>query len=164
MESLEELFAQIEANRRPGQQLAPKEARGMLAALQRMLAFYEQLAAQGHGGPESQLRIAEALRRMGDLRRSLREYEEAEVTLLEAVALLDGLIDETPEEAEFRIEHARAGYTLGRVYQDMGRSEEGDSTIQSAIKELEELSGHAPQRRHIEELLARFRRDRNPGG
>jgi len=86
MESLEELFAQIESNRRPGQRLAPKEARGMLDALGRMLAFYEQLAEQGQGGPKSQIRVAEALRRMGDLHRSLHEYDDAEAALLQAIA------------------------------------------------------------------------------
>jgi serine/threonine protein kinase len=51
MESLDELFTQIESSRRPGQRLDSDEARGMLDALKRMLAFYEQLAIQGHGGP-----------------------------------------------------------------------------------------------------------------
>jgi tetratricopeptide (TPR) repeat protein len=159
MESLQELFAQIESNRRPGQRLAPREARGMLDALERMLAFYEQLAEQGQGGPESQIRVAEALRRMGDLRRSLHEYEAAESALLEAIASLDRLIDDTPEETELHIQHARANYTLGRVYRDMDRRDAGDTSIQLAITELENLPNDAPQRRHIQELLSRFSRD-----
>jgi len=165
MESLEELFAQIESNRRPGQRLAPKEARGMLDALGRMLAFYEQLAEQGQGSPKSQIRVAEAHRRMGDLHRSLHEYEAAEAALLQAIASLEGLIEDMPEETELHIQHARANYTLGRVYRDMGRSDAGDSLIQFAITELEALPSDAPQRRHIQELLSRFRRDvrRVPG-
>ncbi|HUT94854.1 MAG TPA: protein kinase [Thermoguttaceae bacterium] len=159
MESLEELFAQIESNRRPGQRLAPNEARGMLDALGRMLAFYEQLAEQGQGGPESQIRVAEALRRIGDLRRSLHGYEDAESALLEAIASLDRLIDDTPEEPELHIQHARANYTLGRVYRDMGRRDEGGTLIQCAITELENLPNNAPQRRHVQELLSRFRKD-----
>ncbi len=165
MESLDELFTQIESNRRPGQRLDPTEARAMLDALQRMLVFYEQLAEQGQGGPESQIRVAEALRRMGDLHRSLHDYEAAESTLLEAIASLEGLIEDMPDETEPHIQHARANYTLGRVYRDMGRRDEGDSLIQFAITELEALPSDAPQRRHIQELLSRFRRDvrRVPG-
>lgn len=158
MESLEELFAQIESNRRPGQRLDPNQARGMLGALGRMLAFYEQLAEQGQDGHESQVRVTEALRRMGDLRRNLHEYEDAEAALLAAIASLDRLIDDTPDETKLHIQHARANYTLGRVYSDMGRGDEGDALIQLAITELEELPNDAPQRRHIQELLGRFRR------
>jgi tetratricopeptide (TPR) repeat protein len=165
MESLEELFAQIEAARRPGQRLDPKEARGMLDALERMLAFHERLAEQGQGGPESQIRVAEALRRMGDLYRSLHEYDDAEAALLRAIASLEGLIEEVPDETEPHIQYARANYTLGRVYRDMGRRDEGDPLIQLAVTELEALPSDAPQRRHIQELLSRFRRDvrRVPG-
>jgi tetratricopeptide (TPR) repeat protein len=159
MESLEELFTQIESNRRPGQRLAPEEARGMLEALGRMLAFYEQLAEQGQGGRQSRIRVAEALRRMGDLHRSLHEYDDAEAALLQAIASLEGLIKDMPDETEPHIQHARANYTLGRVYRDMGRRDEGDSLIQFAITELEALPSDAPQRRHIQELLSRFRRD-----
>jgi tetratricopeptide (TPR) repeat protein len=159
MESLDELFTQIESSRRPGERLDPNEARGMLDALRRMLAFYEQLAIQGHGGPEAQIRVAEALRRMGDLHRNLREYDDAEAALLEAVASLEHIIGEKPDETEPHIQHARANYTLGRVYRDMGRSEAGDTLIQLAITELENLPDAAPQRRHIQELLSRFRRD-----
>jgi tetratricopeptide (TPR) repeat protein len=165
MESLEELFAQIESNRRPGQRLAPEEARGMLDALGRMLAFYEQLATQGQGGRQSQIRVAEALRRMGDLHRSLHEYDDAEAALLRAIASLEGLIEDVPDETEPHIQHARASYTLGRVYRDMGRRDEGDPLIQLAVTELEALPSDAPQGRHIQELLIRFRRDvrRVPG-
>jgi tetratricopeptide (TPR) repeat protein len=159
MESLEELFAQIESNRRPGQRLAPEEARGMLDALERMLAFYEQLGEQGEGGPESQIRVAEALRRMGDLHRSLHEYDEAEAALRQAIASLDRLIKDRPDQTEPRIQHARANYTLGRVYRDTGRRDEGDALIRLAITELEAIPNDAPQRRHIQELLSRFRRD-----
>lgn len=165
MESLEELFAQIESNRQPGQRLDPNQARGMLDALKRMLSFYEQLAKQGQGGPESRIRVAEALRRMGDLRRSLHEYEDAEAALLEAIASLERLVEDMPDETEPHIQHARANYTLGRVYRDMGRGDEGHALIQFAITELEALPSDAPQRRHIQELLSRFRRDvrRVPG-
>ena len=158
MESLEELFTQIEANRRPGQRLAPSEARGMLDALERMLKFYEQLADQGQTGPESEVRMAEALRRKGDLHRNLHEYEDAERALLNAILLLERLISETPDEVEPRIQHARAHYTLGRIYRDMKRDDEGDVLIQRAISELEALPQDAPQRRHIEGLLGRFRK------
>lgn len=162
MESLEELFAQIESQRQPRQRLDPKQARGMLDALERMLSFYEQLAKQGKGGAESQLRVAEALRRMGDLRRSLREFDEAKSTLLEAIASLDRLIQDDPGQTEVQIQHARANYTLGRVYCDMGRSDEGDALIQSAIAALESLPDDAPQRRHVQELLHRFQKDVSP--
>ncbi|TWU39779.1 serine/threonine protein kinase [Novipirellula artificiosorum] len=159
IKSLDELFSQIESNRRPGQRLAPEEAQSMLAAIERMLAFYEQLAEQGQSGPESQIPMAEALRRMGDLQRSLHEYEDAESTLLTAIALLDRLIEDRPDQAVAQIQHARANYTLGRVYRDTGRLDEGDALIQLAITELEDLPDNAPQRRHLQELLSRFRRD-----
>lgn len=131
----------------------------MLDALGRMLAFYEQLAKQGQGGPKSQVRVAEALRRMGDLHRSLHEYGEAEAALLQAIASLDHLIEDSPDQSDPRIQHARANYTLGRVYRDTDRLDEGDTLIRLAITELEALPNDAPQRRHIQELLSRFRRD-----
>ncbi len=165
METLGELFAQIESSRRPGQKLDPKQARRVLDALGRMMAFYEQLAEQGQRGPESQMRVAEALRRMGDLHRCLHKYDDAEVSLLEAISLLDHRIDDASEDTEVHIEHARANYTLGRVYWDMGRRDEGDALIQFAITKLEALPNDSPQRRHIQDLLSRFRRDtrRGPG-
>ncbi len=159
MESLEELFAQIESSRRPRRRLDPHQARGMLGALGRMLTFYEQLAEQGQGGPESQIRVAEALRRMGDLQRSLHKYDDAEEALLQAIASLDRLIEDMPDKTEAHIQHARADYTLGRAYHDMGRTDEGDALIQSAVTELEALPSDVPQRRHIQELLSRYRRD-----
>jgi len=73
---------------------------------------------------------------MGDLHRSLHEYDDAEAALLQAIASLEGLIEDMPDETEPHIQHARANYTLGRVYRDMGRSDEGDSLIQFAITEL----------------------------
>jgi tRNA A-37 threonylcarbamoyl transferase component Bud32 len=161
MDSLEELFAQIESNRRPGQKLDPNQARGMLDALRRMLSFYEQLAEQRQGGPESQIRVAEALRRMGDLHRSLREYDDAEAVLLQAIASLQCRIENVPDDTIPHIQHARANYTLGRVYHDMGQLDEGEILIQLAITELEALPNDSPQRRHIQELLSRFRRDVN---
>ena len=103
---------------------------------------------------------------MGDLHRSLHEYDDAEAALLQAIASLERLIENMPDETEPHIQHARANYTLGRVYRDMGRRDEGDALIQFAITELEALPNDAPQRRHIQELLSRFRRDvnRNAGG
>ncbi len=165
MESLEELFAQIESRRRPGERLDRKEARGMLNALKRMLAFHERLAEQGQGNPQAQIRVAEAFRRMGDLYRSLHEYDNAEAALRQAITSLERLVEDSPDQTDPQIQHARANYTLGRVYRDKGQRDDGDALIQLAIIELEALPNDAPQHRHILELLSRFRRDvpRVPG-
>jgi tetratricopeptide (TPR) repeat protein len=169
VESLEELFTQIESNRTPGQRLAESEAQDMLDALERMLAFYQRLAEQGQQGPQLRLREAETLRRMGDLHRVMRHYDPAEESLRRALVILDDLIDAaaavadsknvTAEDVAARIQRARANYTLGRVYRDRRQREEGSRLIQTAIEELESLPDRSHQRRHIAELLRRFRED-----
>ena len=137
----------------------------MLNALKRMLAFHERLAEQGQGNPQAQIRVAEAFRRMGDLYRSLHEYDNAEAALRQAITSLERLVEDSPDQTDPQIQHARANYTLGRVYRDKGQRDDGDALIQLAIIELEALPNDAPQHCHILELLSRFRRDvpRVPG-
>jgi eukaryotic-like serine/threonine-protein kinase len=159
MESLGELFAQIESARTPGERFDPGQAQSMRDALGRMLAFYTQLAEQGQDSSRIQLRMAEALRRLGDIHRGLREYDQAEASLNEGLSILDRLLVDDSQNIDLQIQRARTSYTLGRVYHDMNRGEEGVALIQLAIIELESLPGYAPQRRHIQELLSRFRRD-----
>jgi tetratricopeptide (TPR) repeat protein len=169
VESLEELFTQIESNRTPGQRLAESEAQDMLDALGRMLAFYQRLDEQGEGSVGLRLRKAETLRRLGDLHRGMRRYDEAEQSLREALLILDNshVLDfastapakPTADYVAALIQHARANYTLGRVYRDRGQGEEESRLIQTAIEELESLPDRGHQRRHIAELLRRFRKD-----
>jgi eukaryotic-like serine/threonine-protein kinase len=171
MESLEELFTQIESARTPGERLDPGQAQSMRDALGRMLAFYQQIAEQGQDSLRIQLRMAEALRRLGDIQRTLREYDQAEANLHKGISILDRLIVEDSGNGgeytedgggyteDLQIQRARASYTLGRVYHDMERHDEGDLLIQLAISDLESLPEAVPQRRHVEELLGRFRMD-----
>jgi hypothetical protein len=90
---------------------------------------------------------------------SLHEYGDAKRPFSKRSSRLDSLIDDAPDETELHIQHARANYTLGRVYRDMNRGEEGVALIQLALIELESLPGDAPQRRHIQELLSRFQKN-----
>ena len=68
----------------PVQPVLSKEA---AALLEHMLAFYDRLAAQGGDDARLRRKVAEANRRVGDIRQRLGQYEESKAAYLRAIEL-----------------------------------------------------------------------------
>ena len=74
----------------PVQPVLSKEA---AALLERMLAFYDRLAAQGGDDARLRRKVAEANRRVGDIRQRLGHYEESKAAYLRAIDLYKQLAE-----------------------------------------------------------------------
>lgn len=88
------------------------------ALLQEMLAVYDQLAAQDRTTVAVQSRTASAYRRMGDIRRRLGQYPEAEDAFLRARTLYEQLIADSENQGVFQIELASIYNALGAIAQE----------------------------------------------
>ena len=81
----------------PVQPVLSKEA---AALLERMVAFYDRLAAQGGDDARLRRKVAEANRRIGDIRQRLGHYEESKAAYVRSIELYKQLAEAPGEAAE----------------------------------------------------------------
>ena len=74
------------------------------AILEHMLKFYDRLADQGGDDARLRRKVAEANRRVGDIRQRLGQYAESKAAYLRAIDVYDRLAKSTPQEAGLRAE------------------------------------------------------------
>jgi serine/threonine protein kinase len=134
----------------PGQPVLSKETASLL---EHMLAFYDRLAAQGD---DARLRrkIADANRRVGDIRQRLGQNEESKAAYLRAVDLYAKLA-ETSGDPELQTEIARIHNELGNVYCAMNRRDEGRASYRNALATLNAASAGSTQSPQQQYELAR---------
>jgi serine/threonine protein kinase len=96
----------------PVQPVLSKEAASLL---EQMLAFYDRLAAQGANDLQLRQKVAEANRRVGDIRQRLGQYKESQAAYRHAIDLYKKLADTTTHDSTLRIEIARIYNELGNV-------------------------------------------------
>ena len=144
----------------PVQPVLSKEA---AALLEHMLAFYDRLAAQEGGDARLRRKVAEANRRVGDIRQRLGNYQESEAAYLRAIELYRRLADNAAADAELAVEIARIRNELGNVYWATNQREAGQESYAAALATLEAAPASTPQYRYE---LARtyYYLGRRPGG
>jgi tetratricopeptide (TPR) repeat protein len=117
----------------PVQPVLSKEAAAML---EHMLAFYDRLAEQGGEDTRLRRKVAEANRRVGDIRQRLGHYEESKAAYLRAIAAYKQLAQAAPHDVELGTEIARIQNELGNVYWAVHKPDAGHSAYLDALATL----------------------------
>ena len=117
----------------PVQPVLSKEA---AALLEHMLKFYDRLADQGGDDARLRRKVAEANRRVGDIRRQLGQYAESKAAYVRAIELYTRLADSSAKEPDLRTEIARIHNELGNVYYAMNDAEAGRKSHLDALAML----------------------------
>jgi len=129
----------------PAQPVLSKEAASLL---EHMLAFYDRLAERGGDDARLRRKVAEANRRVGDIRQRLGHYEEAKAAYLRAIDSYARLADPSGEDIDLHTEIARVHNELGNLHMAMGQQQDGRASYASALAALQEVSADtsgAPQ-------------------
>ena len=124
----------------PVQPVLSKEA---AALLEHMVEFYDRLAAQSGDDARLRRKVAEANRRVGDIRQRLGHYEESKAAYLRAIEAYRRLAETSGEDAELRTEIARIQNELGNVYGAMGEPGAGRASYADALATLKADSSEA---------------------
>ncbi|MCR4412443.1 MAG: serine/threonine protein kinase, partial [Thermoguttaceae bacterium] len=130
LEALDNIFRQFAPDRTPspsslnlvsesGDEIAvpvqPVLSKEAAAILEQMLVFYDRLAKQGGNDARLRRKIAEANRRVGDIRQRLGHYGEAKAAYLRAIELYKQLARDAGGDTELTLEIARILNELGNV-------------------------------------------------
>ncbi|MBN1420946.1 MAG: serine/threonine protein kinase [Planctomycetes bacterium] len=102
----------------PVQPVLSKESASLLETL---LPFYDELSAQGEDGEKLRPKIADANRRVGDIRQRLGDYERAETAYRRALAIGTDAESGFGADPEARVEIASIYNELGNVYRATDR-------------------------------------------
>ncbi len=124
----------------PVQPVLSKEA---AALLEHMLEFYDRLAAQSGQDAKLRRKVAEANRRVGDIRQRLGDYEESKAAYVRAIETYRRLAETSGEDAELRTDIARIQNELGNVYSAMGDPKAGRASYADALATLKADSSDA---------------------
>ncbi|MBN1344732.1 MAG: serine/threonine protein kinase [Phycisphaerae bacterium] len=111
------------------------------ALLERMLVFYDRLAEQGGDDARLQRKVAEANRRIGDIRQRLGDSDKAKAAYLRAIDLFEKLEASSPGEAVYPLEVARTYNELGSTY---GAADDRQDANECYTKAREILESIAP--------------------
>jgi eukaryotic-like serine/threonine-protein kinase len=150
----------------PVQPVLSKEA-AML--LERMVAFYDRLAEQGGDDAKLRRKVAEANRRVGDIRQRLGHYEESKAAYMRAIDLYKQLADAPGGSTDLRTEIARIQNELGNVYWAMNEREAGHASYLDALATLSAAAAESSDSTQYQYELARTHYylgkgpDREPG-
>ncbi len=136
----------------PVQPVLSKEAAAML---EQMLAFYDRLAEQSGGDARLRRKVAEANRRVGDIRQRLGHFEESKAAYLRAIAAYEQLAEASPQDVELRTEIARIQNELGNVHWAIHDPESGHSSYADALATLQAVPTAAATSPRYQYELAR---------
>jgi serine/threonine protein kinase len=117
----------------PVQPVLSKEAAAML---EHMLDFYDRLADQGGDDATRRCKVAEANRRVGDIRQRLGHYEKSKASYLRAIDLYTRLARSSAKKMDLRGEIAGVQNELGNVYYAMNEAEAGRKSHLDALATL----------------------------
>jgi eukaryotic-like serine/threonine-protein kinase len=114
--------------------------------LQEALAFYQEFARQQSEDPEAQIEAAVALRRVGDIDEELSNHEETERTYLQAIEILNDLVDRPHDNPRRREELSAVQLKLARLYHIDGRNPEAADRFTQALEIYQALAIQHPDR------------------
>jgi serine/threonine protein kinase len=119
----------------PAQPVLSKET---AALLEHMLAFYDRLAEQGGDDARVRRKVAEANRRVGDIRQRLGHFEESKAAYLRAIEWYTRLAEASPTDGELRTEIARVHNELGNLHLATNDFQAAYASYQSALATLQQ--------------------------
>ncbi len=114
--------------------------------LQEALGFYQEFARQRSEDPDAQIEQAVALVRVGDIDHSLRSHEQVERTYLQAIEILNDVIDSPLDNPRRREELAAALLKLARLYHVDGRNPDAANRYTQALQIYQSLARMYPER------------------
>ncbi len=112
--------------------------------LEKGLRFYEALSQRPGANPAARVEIGRALRHIGVIRRSLRQYKEFEHALREASHLFEQLAEQFPEVAEYALENADTDEWLYWPLSESGRDQEAEQVTREALALFQKLATAYP--------------------
>ncbi len=130
--------------------MQPLQRKFLLQALE----FYNEFSAQKGSDPEIRFETGRAYRRVGSINHLLGHRPEASHALRRAIALLEVLAQEFPDEAKYRTELASAYSTLGFTLVDTGETRPGSEAYQRATELMERVASGSPAAPDSRERLA----------
>jgi eukaryotic-like serine/threonine-protein kinase len=101
--------------------------------------MYAEFAADAGGDVATRVGVAQAFARLGQIRRRLGQYPEAERAYREAAECFAELALEEPTVADHRSAWSDAWLQLGRLLRQLGRSDEAERGFRQAIAIQEKL-------------------------
>ncbi|MGA2066329.1 MAG: protein kinase [Thermoguttaceae bacterium] len=124
----------------PVQPVLSKEA---AALLEHMLKFYDRLADQAGDDARLRRKVAEANRRVGDIRQRLGHYEQSKTAYLRAIGLYARLAESSPKDTDLPAEIARIHNELGNVCYALSDAEAGRKSHLDALATLRAASAES---------------------
>lgn len=137
----------------PAQPVLSKET---AALLEHMLAFYDRLAEQGGDDARLRRKVAEANRRVGDIRQRLGHFEESKAAYLRAIDWYTRLAEASPDDGDLRTEIARVHNELGNVHLAANDFPSAYASYASALRTLQEASPSSVSAQHQFELARTY--------
>lgn len=125
------------------------------ALMQELLAFYDQLARQGRNDTSVRLRVAEANRRVGDIRQRLGQFDLADDAYSQAVAIYDQACRWAADRSRVVLEIARICNDQGSIRWLAHRTQEAQSSHERALTLLESLEPTIRRNPEIQYEVAR---------
>jgi len=137
----------------PAQPVLSKET---AALLEHMLAFYDRLAEQGGDDARLRRKVAEANRRVGDIRQRLGHFEESKAAYLRAIEWYTRLAEASPDDADLRTEIARVHNELGNLHLAANDFQSAYASYSSALRTLQEAPAGLASSQHQFELARTY--------
>jgi tetratricopeptide (TPR) repeat protein len=130
----------IDAGQEISYPVQPVLSKETASLLEHMLAFYDRLAAQGGDDAGFRRKVADANRRIGDIRQRLGQYDESRNAYLRAIELYKQLLNESGEDPDLHTALARNYNELGNVYQATHDMKAGDAAYRNALATLRKVT------------------------
>jgi serine/threonine-protein kinase len=119
--------------------------------LEKALSYYEEFAKESGQTEEVRKGVADAYRRVGNIRYRLGQHAEAEAAYRRALELHAGLAGDFPTAPPYRQELAQTHLKLGNMLMQTGRPREAEATYREAQAVQRSLAADfpdVPQYRH----------------
>jgi serine/threonine protein kinase/TolA-binding protein len=113
--------------------------------LEKALRYYQEFLKQKSDDPIVRKQTGKAHKQLGDVFRLLQQTAEAEKAYQKAIAHLDRLAAEFPEEAEYQNALAESYNWLGELYRESDRLNEAAAVYREALKIQEKLAADYPK-------------------
>ncbi len=137
----------------PAQPVLSKET---AALLEHMLAFYDRLAEQGGDDARLRRKVAEANRRVGDIRQRLGHFDESKAAYLRAIEWYTRLAEASPDDGDLRTEIARVHNELGNLHLATNDFQAAQASYSSALRTLQEAPSGVQSAPHQFELARTY--------
>ena len=119
----------------------PVVSKDVAAMLERMLRYYERMAEQEGDDIQVRRKIADANRRVGDIRLRLGHFNQAETAYGRAVDFYQQADQESPDDLALATETAKVFNLLGNLHWLARSGEEGGPLHQKAMEILKSVGG-----------------------